>query len=282
MAPAAIALWLLVTGSPFLATFISTIVPLLVVLAVAVLARDGGRLLNRPETAWDTERKLAAIEVGEAENRDVESIPAEAARIFQGDVPALDDALQSYQLATGTPAYPRFERLPRSTYLERVDACVRLENGTPVLCFTPKMLEAFSAPEFLAVIAHLLARAEFMRRPSAATCDGVREADARALLVTRDHVALLRALERSRDRAVPAATPGDREAWFSEDDVVPESYDDSGNVERWRRVDRLEELRAHLGALGMDVPLAPATVRLARLYDVETGMLTEAAKDGLR
>jgi hypothetical protein len=274
--------WLLVSGSPLLWAYARVLLPVLLVAVLAVVARVGLRVETRPERWWRTERRLAAIEVGEAEGRDVSLIPDEAARIVGGDVPALDAALETFQVATGSRVYPRFERLPRASYGERVDACVRLEAGVPVLCFTPALLETLPAPELFAVVAHLLARADLIRRAGGRTYDGVREADSGALLVTRDHVALLRALERCRTGAVPLATPGDREAWFSEDEAVPETYDDSGRVERWRRVDRLQHLRAHLGALALDVPEPAAEIRLARLFDTETGQLTEAAKDGLR
>jgi hypothetical protein len=259
----------------------AVLAPLAVVTAVWLVGTRL-RVSAKPERQWTLERRLASLEVAESEARDLSSVGEGAARLFMGDVPALDSALEMLQVASGEKVYPRFERLPESVYGRRVDACVRLEAGIPVLCFTPAMLQTFDADELFAVIAHLIARAQVMRYPSSRTCDGVREADARALLLTRDHVALLRALEASRTGAVPVATPGDREAWFSEDEAIPDERDDGGQVVSWRRIDRLEELRDHLGPLGLDVPIAPPEIRLARLFDVESGMLTEAAKEGLR
>lgn len=259
----------------------AALVPLAVVVAIW-LVRGRLQATTRPESEWILERRLAAIEVAQAESRDPSSVADGAARLFKGDIPALDEALELLQLAGGEKVYPRFERLPEAMYGRRVDACVRLEAGLPVLCFTPAMLERFDGDELFAVIAHLLARAELMRSPRSGTCDGVQEADARALLLTRNHVALLRALEAARTGAIGLATPGDREAWFSEDEAIPEKVDDNGQVVSWRRVDRVEELRSHLGPLSLDVPLPPAEIRLARLFDVETEMLTDAAKEGLR
>ncbi len=258
-------------------------VALLPLVLVAAVWFVGTRvhIAAKPERQWNLEKRLAALEVAELEARDPSRVDEGAARLFMGDVPALDAALEMLQVASGEKVYPRFERLPESVYGRRVDACVRLETGVPVLCFTPAMLETFDADELFAVIAHLVARVEVMRHPSSGTCDGVQEADSRALLLTRDHVALLRALEASRAGAVSMATPGDREAWFSEDEATPDERDDSGQVVSWRRIDRLEELRDHLGPLGLDVPLAPPEIRLARLFDVESGTLTETAKDGL-
>ncbi len=259
----------------------AALVPLAVVAAIW-LVRGRLQATPRPESEWILERRLAAIEVAHAESRDPSGVAEGAARLFKGDVPALDEALELLQLARGEKMYPRFERLPEAMYARRIDACVRLEAGLPVLCFTPAMLERFDGDELFAVIAHLLARAELMRSPASGTCDGVQEADGRALLLTRNHVALLRALEAARTGPIGLATPGDREAWFSEDEAIPEKVDDNGQVVSWRRVDRVEELRSHLGPLGLDVPLPPAEIRLARLFDVETGMLTDAAKEGLR
>ena len=236
----------------------------------------------RPERHWGLERRLAAIEVAQAEDRDVARVSDGAATLFKGDFPSLDSALEMLQVASGEKVYPHFERLPESVYGERIDACVRLDGDNPILCFTPAMLETFGPEQLLAVIAHLLARVQLMRHPVGGTCDGVREADARALLLTRDHVALLRALEACRTGAIQIATPGDREAWFSEDEATPEEWDDTGQVVSWRRIDRVEELREHLGPLGLDVPLAPPEVRLSRLFDTGTQTLTEAAKEGLR
>ncbi len=271
---------LIALGRPLVSGFgLVALAPVLVavclLIAVLVLKRA-----NRRPSLWDEERALAAAEVAQAESRDPLAVPEEAARLFQGDVPNLDEALARYQLASGSAIYPRFERLPRQVYGSRVDACARLGDEGPIVCFTPAMLETFSSAELLAVVAHLLARAEQMRECGDRRVDGVREADAKALMITRDHVALLHALESSRTGPVQLALPGDREAWFSEDEAVPERNED-GQVVKWRRIDRVEDLRQHLGPLGMDVPLPSADIRLARLFDVESGELTPAAKDGL-
>ncbi len=272
------------TGQHLAETVAVAFLPVLFLVAPGVSRVLRGKLRDAADSRqrWQVERQLSAIEVAEREARDPSTVDADAARLFQGDVPSLDAALELYQVANGERVYPRFERLPEAVYGKRVDACVRLDRETPVLCFTPEMLRVFDSDQLLAVIAHLMARADLVRRTGTGQSDGVREADARALLLTRDHVSLLKALETCRTGAVPLASPGDGEAWFSEDEAVPTKWDENGEVVAWERIDRVEDLRQHLGALGMDVPLPPADVRLARLFDVESGTLTPAAKDGLR
>jgi hypothetical protein len=231
---------------------------------------------------WEAERAAAAAEVACEESRDALTIAPEAARIVRGDYPQLDAALGMYQAARGRGVYPRFERLPRSMYGDSTDACVRRGKDDSYIGFTPAMLETFNAPMLLAVIAHLMARAQHLDDADAPISDSVVEADRATLLLTRDHVALLRALEAARTGPSPLAFPGDGEAWFSEDEAVPRGVDEHGRVEGWKRVDRLAKLRAELGALSLDAKEAPAEVRLARIFDVDSGELTPVARDALR
>jgi hypothetical protein len=112
------------------------------------------------------------------------------------------------------------------------------------------MLESFSSSELLAVMVHLMSRAEFARGETARLANGVCEADSKTLLVTREHEPLLSAILRSsRDGGTPA--PGTGAIAFSDDDLRPADLGNTGRVTKWVMRDRVGELRTHLGALGV-------------------------------
>lgn len=216
--------------------------------AMVVLGRSAARKRARSEQlARNIELSMAAETGGDRRIRADGSIR-------RGDWPSLDTALSLYHAAIGRAVYPRLERIPRISAGDRFDACVRSDGDEPVLRFTPVMLETASADELLAAIAHLIERHRIMKSLGSCGALGVREADAKTLLLTKDHRSLLESVEKSRAGVVPglAATAGS-EAWFSEDDQEPDRYEDGSPVS-WKRIDRLVELRKHLRAMALDVP----------------------------
>jgi hypothetical protein len=120
-----------------------------------------------------------------------------------------------------------------------------------MIVFTEAMLDSFSAGELLAVIAHLMARADLMRKGTARTGNGAREADSRTLLLTHDHVSLLNALEKCSNRETSA--PGFGFVRFADVDLQARRTLEEGQPE-WEQSDRVVELRSHLMAAGLDVP----------------------------
>jgi len=184
---------------------------------------------------------------------------------------ALDQALTDYGVRTGI-ARPQAAYSRRATMGETVDAELvysgdpepgastrklrspleALPGDQPVLVFAEAMLDSFSAGELLAVIAHLMARAEPMRTGAARHGNGASEADSRALLLTHDHVSLLGALEKcSKGRTTPP--PGFGIVRFADADLSERPTAKEGQP-LWEQRDRLAELRAHLMAAGLDVP----------------------------
>jgi len=184
---------------------------------------------------------------------------------------ALDQALADYGVRTDT-ARPMAAYTRRATMGETVDAELvyagALEPGAsmrkfrgpldalpddqPMLAFTEAMLDLFNAGELLAVIAHLMARADLMCSGAARHANGASEADSRALLLTHDHVSLLGALEKcSKGRTTPP--PGFGFVRFADVDLTERPTAKEGQP-HWEQSDRIAELRSHLMAAGLDVP----------------------------
>lgn len=195
-----------------------------------------GRLAKENEWEWE---RLAAL--AESPGTHTNVFP----RIDRAEYPALGSAIQMYQAAVGRVDPVHFCRLSRATYATRVDACVRLDDDVPTIYFTHAMLDSFSATQLLGVIAHMLERHKLMRSGYQA----VLEADAKALLVTKDPDAILRAIGAAQGDRVPAVARVDnREAWFSDDQAEPDPYDENAPP---RRIYRDRELRKHLGSNGI-------------------------------
>ena len=184
----------------------------------------------------------------------------------------LNHACESYTLLTGREP-PLIAVKARQDVGERIDAelaflgTIPNEHGNrpavspfgapasaePMCAFNEAMLDTYCAAELLAVLAHLMYRAEFARSETARLANGVCEADSKTLLLTREHAPLLRAIERVwRDRETPI--PGTGSIHFSDADLRPERVSSAGLVTKWVTRDRVAELRTHLGAMGLDVP----------------------------
>ena len=186
--------------------------------------------------------------------------------------PQLDQAAESYSALTGR-ALPLLAVKARQDVGDRIDAelaflgTVPNEHGNrpavspfgapasaePMCAFNETMLDTYSAAELLAVMVHLMYRAEFARGETARLSNGVCEADSKTLLITREHVPLLHAIERvSRD--LPTPIPGTGSIHFADEDLRPERVSSAGLVTKWVARDRIAELRTHLGAMALDVP----------------------------
>jgi hypothetical protein len=190
--------------------------------------------------------------------------------------PALDQALDAYAIRTDA-GRPKATLMPRSAAGEQIDAELvyagelvpgapslplrgpldALPGDAPMLSFTEAMLDSYTADELLAVIAHLLARADIVREGTTRFGNGAREADSRALLLTHDHAALLRALQKCTKSAV-TRPPGMGIVLFSDADLQARTRFKEDQPD-WDSHDRIAELRAHLMAAGLDVPEAGNT-----------------------
>lgn len=184
---------------------------------------------------------------------------------------ALDEALASYRALTGREL-PVIAFKSRDQIGERVDAELAYfttqadENGrisvaSPFaagadaeawIAFNEAMLDTYSASELLAVLTHLLYRAEFARGTSGKLANGVIEADSKTLLLTREHAALLRALEKTTPRDTPFPDRGIIR--FGDADIIAQHVSTAGHVGKWVIRDRTASLREHLGAMALDVP----------------------------
>ena len=185
--------------------------------------------------------------------------------------PALDQALDAYALRTGTHR-PSVSYMPRATADEETDAELvyaappvpgastrpyrgpldALPGDEPVIVFSEAMLDEYDAEELLAVIAHLMARGAILREGTNSFGNGAREADSRALLLTHDHASLLRALQSCTKRPY-SLHPGVGVVRFSDQDLQTRTALKSDHPD-WDSHDRMEELRSHLMAAGLDVP----------------------------
>lgn len=185
--------------------------------------------------------------------------------------PALDEALDAYALRTDT-ARPRVSYLPRAAANDEIGAELvyatapvpgasrrpyrgpldALPGDSPEIVFTQAMLDSFDADELLAVTAHLMARAAIVREGITRFGNGAREADSRALLLTHDHAALLRALEKCTKFEI-TRPPSMGVVLFSDADLQARTKLKE-DMPDWESRDRIAELRAHLMAAGLDVP----------------------------
>lgn len=190
--------------------------------------------------------------------------------IAPGRWPNLDEALRSYSALTGMgPPHLGLKR--RVDTGERIDAELAYLRDEPdgtsrvvspwgapptaraTIGFNEAMLDTFSADELLAVMVHLVERSKFAQNETSRLVNGVMEADSKALLLTREHAALLRAIEKtSRDRPTPI--PGTGSIHFSDEDLRPKRVSHVGLATEWVTRDRLADLREHLGAAALDVP----------------------------
>lgn len=186
--------------------------------------------------------------------------------------PQLDEALDGYRALTGEAA-PVVAVKQRKETGDAVDAeltfmSAELRDGRyrsavspfaasaediPYCGFNETMLDTFSARELLAVMLHLMYRAEFARSESARLSNGVCEADSKTLLLMRDHVALLSAIEKTSGQR-RAVSPASGYILFSSADTFAAKVGNTGLVTKWATRDRVAELRSHLGALALDVP----------------------------
>lgn len=118
--------------------------------------------------------------------------------------------------------------------------------------FSEPMLDSYSAEELLAVMLHLTERAALWTQATFRVSNGACEADSRTLLITHDHAALLRALEKC-DLAQSTFAPGYGRVLFSDLDLTARKRAGEREAE-WDARNRLTELREHLMAAGLDVP----------------------------
>jgi len=185
----------------------------------------------------------------------------------------LDRALDAHEIRTGTPgplmayyrcadvgthidaelvfADPAAFGLPQETPLRSVlDA---RSGDVPVVAFTEAMLDSFTSSQLLAVIVHLLVRAQLLRESRGAFDNGACEADSRTLLVTHDHVGLLSAMEACTKWPV-TIPPTFGIVKFSDADLRSRGGRNSRSLDEWESRDRLAALRAHLGPAALDFP----------------------------
>jgi hypothetical protein len=120
------------------------------------------------------------------------------------------------------------------------------------ICFGELMLDSYDDDELLAVMLHLTERAALWTQATVRVSNGACEADSRALLITHDHAALLRALEKC-DLAVTTLPPWHGFVRFSDLDLTARTRAGEREAE-WDSRNRLTELREHLMAAGLDVP----------------------------
>lgn len=184
----------------------------------------------------------------------------------------LDQALEFYIARSGVPA-PQVAFFKRAVAGDMVDAeLVYADPATadsahfalrgpldarpgdqPMIVFAEAMLDSYSAEELLAVLAHLIARAPLQGRRTSRQANGAREADSKALLLTHDHAALLRALEKSVASG-PTPPPEMGIVKFADTDLELRKSMTGGATGEWVTRDRLVELRTHLGPASLDVP----------------------------
>ena len=184
--------------------------------------------------------------------------------------PALNRALSDYAVRAGVEP-PRVSYYPRAASGDEIDAELAfagdpepggsrwtyrsvleaLPGDSPAIAFSEAMLDTYSAEELLAVVAHLMARAAILRKGVAGS-NGAREADSQALLLTHDHVSLLRALEKCTKFGY-TRPPGFGFVHFSDADLHVRTTLEEDQPE-WVSHDRIAELRSHLMAAGLDVP----------------------------
>lgn len=125
-------------------------------------------------------------------------------------------------------------------------------DASPYVAFSQSMLETFSAEELLAVLLHLKYRGDIARGQSALNANGVCEADSKALLASRDHVAVLSAVQKvAGQRETPLPTLG--LVRFADEDLYATDFTSGGLPTKWANRDRVAELREHLGAMALDV-----------------------------
>ena len=187
--------------------------------------------------------------------------------------PELDRALVAYSIRTGcdAPIVVVSGQRNDGTPVTRVDASLNYmgapdpETGVRplrspleaqsgdllVVGFDEPMLNTYDADELLAVILHLVERAALWRQATVRVSNGACEADSRTLLITHDHVALLRALEKCT-RPHSTFPPGYGLVSFSDLDVRARRRAGLRESE-WEARDRLVELRRHLMAAALDV-----------------------------
>ncbi|NTW29515.1 MAG: hypothetical protein HGA39_09180 [Coriobacteriia bacterium] len=188
--------------------------------------------------------------------------------------PQLDEAIAGYRALTGEASIG-LGYLRSVDVGDRVDADVSYVNrepdadgirrvvspfgapqdAEPMYVFDERMLDTYTAAELLAVVLHLKYRLEFAGGESARLANGVCEADSKALLLMRDHAALLRAIEKSTRKRETAA-PGMGVIRFADNEVCAAGVSDAGIVRKWLVQDRATALRTHLGAMAFDVPTA--------------------------
>jgi hypothetical protein len=144
-----------------------------------------------------------------------------------------------------------FQMLQQAKWFQPVLASSRVvleTNSTHVL------LAAARAGAGVAVLPHLVARGAFIEEKTVRAGNGAAEADARALLLTHDHVSLLRAIEKCTKQAM-TPPPQLGLVCFSDQEMRARTTVGVGHTD-WDYGDRIGELRAHLMAAGLDVPFA--------------------------
>lgn len=254
------------------------IVVLVILLATARLAQNAGRTMRTG--SWvPVALGVAGISIAVgaavyiARRRAAEAMEARSALVElmgpRSRWPALDAAREGYHALTGQMA-PEVGVKSREFTAERIDAEYVLMSRTvgsngerlvvdpfkadadaaPVLAFNEAMLDVYTSAELLAVMLHLMYRGELLRGPSATVANGVCEADSKTLLMQRDHVALLGAIEKTTPRTTPH--PGTGVVRFADEDLRAKDFTPGGEVRAWTTRDRVAELRMHLGALGLD------------------------------
>lgn len=229
------------------------------VLAMLVITTVG--LGGATWLAWWTERREGRSRVGA--HGIVLQVPT--------PWPPLTRALESFVVRSAIPA-PAVGYVPRTKAGGRVDAELvfmevdapiaeplpvkgladRRVSDAPLILFDEAMLDCMDEDELLAVIYHLMFRLQLASISTTRVDNGVREADSRTLLATHDHLALLRALEKStKDRST---SPELGRIRFADADLRINSSFTSGRGGEWQTRDRLAELRDHLMAAALDVP----------------------------